>query len=195
MDVDVVVLRVLHDRLDQGAVDHCASARLPAPSAARGPDDRAGHTGRADVDVRRGRRFDAAHRQLVADLALPVVEIQLCGADSVRIARSRHLGRAGEIRLKWPARRCRPSPVSRCRLGDPDRQQQPPTLSEGMPTYEASSPYASFSCPRPGKPTSPLYWTYNSTYQLPCWIISCPAAMRTGFRSAERSNPQVEARA
>lgn len=108
MDVDVVVLGVLHDRLDQVPVGaHAAAARSISTRRNQSDDDSSGLGRAADVDVSSGRRErDVGDGELEADLLLTWVEPDRGRAAAVRVSRARNL------RSPRQSRRERPPPSS-----------------------------------------------------------------------------------
>ncbi len=101
VDVDVVVRRVHQD----------VQAKLPADGGAcrtgacgrghQGHHDRAGRAGRGTVDVGGGHVVDVGHREGVADLGLPGVDLKHGGAGAVRVARVGHLLGAVQLGGQW----------------------------------------------------------------------------------------------
>src|SRR5262245_3208679 len=101
MNVYVIGVRILNDRLDQVLIDELhTAARISTRGRGRGNYHRSANSGRSHVDMGgRGGR-DVRCRQLEADLSLARVQSQFDRSCAVRIAGPGDFRRSGKRSLK-----------------------------------------------------------------------------------------------
>src|SRR5262245_56900114 len=99
MHIDVVIRRVLYNRLDQFRIytTHAAAGKTTRVRRGKRHYDGNGDTNRCNVDMSSNRRQgNARHTDLKAQFTLAVVQGDAGRATAIRVTRSGHFGRSGE---------------------------------------------------------------------------------------------------